>query len=48
MPPIRGFKVYDVASNSVAVPTANGTQSVKTFTTVLVPAAAGIYTIDPI
>ncbi|MCI7535671.1 MAG: BatD family protein [Elusimicrobiaceae bacterium] len=48
MPSIRGFKVYDVASNSVAVPTANGTQSVKTFTTVLVPAAAGIYTIDPI
>ena len=37
-----------MASNSVAVPTANGTQSVKTFTTVLVPAAAGIYTIDPI
>ena len=48
MPLVRGFKVYDVAANSTTIPTADGTQSIKTFKTVLVPAAAGIYTIDPI
>lgn len=48
MPSLRGFKVYDVASSSTSVPTANGSQSVKMFKTVLVPAAAGIYTIEPI
>ncbi len=45
---IPGFKVYDVAASSTVLPSAQGVQSVKTFKTVLVPAATGIYTIEPI
>lgn len=45
LPPINGFRVYDVASDSVTLPAAQGTQSTKTFKTVLVPTASGSYTI---
>ena len=45
LPPINGFRVYDVASDSVTLPAAQGTQSTKTFKTVLVPTASGTYTI---
>ena len=45
IPQIPGFRVYDVASDSITLPTGNGTQTTKTFKTVLVPTASGTYTI---
>ncbi|WP_428074010.1 BatD family protein [Candidatus Avelusimicrobium aviculae] len=45
IPQINGFRVYDVASDSVTLPLGRGTQSTKTFKTVLVPTASGSYTI---
>ena len=45
IPQINGFRVYDVASDSVTLPLGRETQSTKTFKTVLVPTASGSYTI---
>lgn len=43
-PPLDGFKIYPAAPESGSVPAANGQAAAyKTFKTVLVPAASGIY-----
>ncbi len=48
-PNIDGFKSYPAAAVSGNIPGANNTiQSYKTFKTVLVPVASGIYTIPPL
>lgn len=48
IPAINGFRVYDVASDSITLPVAGSTQSTKTFKTVLVPTSSGTYTIPPL
>lgn len=48
LPAIPGFKVYDVSSNATAIATEGGTQSTKTFSTIIVPAASGEYIIPKI
>lgn len=48
IPPLNGFKVYDVVATSGSVP-GNGTlKSYKIFKTVLVPVSSGLYQIPPL
>lgn len=47
-PPMPGLRVYDAATSSGFLPNAPETTGYKTFKTVLVPSASGVYTVPPI
>ncbi len=48
-PPLAGFKLYPAAPEAGSLPAANGSaRGYKTFKTVLVASASGIYTVPPV
>lgn len=48
IPPLNGFKVYDVVATSGSVPGNGALKSYKIFKTVLVPVSSGLYQIPPL